>query len=151
MSKLDFPTGLGLYVTLPHPKMRLQMVKPLHKILIFLIPVRRRKIMHGLKSFREIADLRNLQIEWNNQCFICQSFFFNDRCIISFEPFVSMLIPFKWLTLQGAKVIYLLLGEKMMLKNKQYFHKKQGFSEDQMTIYFSVILNQIALEHYLML
>lgn len=36
-------------------------------------------------------------------------------------------------------------------KNKPYFHKKQGFSKGQMTICFSIILNQIALEHYVML
>ena len=45
MSKLDFPTGLGLYVGLSHPKIRLQITKPPCTLLIFGSCDREKKIM----------------------------------------------------------------------------------------------------------
>ena len=58
VTKLDFTTGLGVQVELSHPKIRLEMVKPACKILIFFIPeIERKKLIYALKSFMKIVDL----------------------------------------------------------------------------------------------
>ena len=58
VSKLDFPTGLGLYEGLPDPKIRLEIVKPPSTLSIFSSWNREKKgIIYGLKSLMEIVDL----------------------------------------------------------------------------------------------
>ena len=65
-----------------------------------------------------------------------------------------MLIPFKWSVmplLQGARVIYCCLRKKWCWKGNSIFTKNRDFQRVRWTFYFSIILNWIASEHYVML
>ena len=56
--KLDFPTGLGLYVGLSHPNIKLEIVKSPCTLLIF--EIEKEKIMYELKSFMQIVGFLGL-------------------------------------------------------------------------------------------
>ena len=144
MTKLDFPTGLGLYVGLSHPNIKLEIVKSPCTLLIFNFWDRKRKDYVWIKIIYANCWIFGLVNRIEHRMFHLLIIF----VVLEWQMYhyiYCYTYPFYMTSnalLSRCQGDLLLPRAKMMLKRKQYLHKKQKFfkgSDEHFTFLLSLI------------